>query len=106
MIVGFILSWNPYVLYLGAFLSFIGAILVIIGRESFDWEHHRNVVNAVVLYILSVLTGIILLFSFITSLPSAIGSAFAIKRTFSDYLIGLPDHCVSNLIYRRGYACV
>lgn len=89
LVVGFVLSWIPYILYLGALISFIGAILVIIGREAFGGNHGRNVVMAVVIYILSTLAGISVYLYFEGSLPAAIVSASALKGLFNTYLVSL-----------------
>lgn len=89
LIIGLVMSWIPYILYLGAFLSFVGAILVILGRDAFGGGHGRNVVIALVLYIIATLAVLIAAAAFIGSLPSIIGSAATIKGAFASYLIEL-----------------
>jgi hypothetical protein len=55
LLIGALLGWIPLgISIIGAIISFIGAILVIIGRAAFGAKHSRNVVIAVVLYILSI----------------------------------------------------
>lgn len=60
LMVGALLSWLPFGIGLiGSLLSLIGAILVILGRRAFGPVHSRNVVVAVIVFILSIVAIII-----------------------------------------------
>lgn len=54
LMIGALIGWIPFgISIVGALLSLIGAFLVIFGRRAFGAKHSRNVVVAVVVYILS-----------------------------------------------------
>jgi len=71
LIIGLLLSWIPYILYIGGILELIGVILVIIGREAFGVRHGKYVIYAVVIYSIGFVAGFILGFSFATTIVSA-----------------------------------
>ena len=50
LVVGLLLSWIPYIQYIGWILELIGVILVIIGRDAFGARHGQYVIYAVVIY--------------------------------------------------------
>ena len=50
LVVGLLLSWIPYVQYIGWILELIGVIFVIIGRDAFGARHGQYVIFAVVIY--------------------------------------------------------
>lgn len=60
LMIGALLSWLPlYIGLIGSLLSLIGAILVILGRRAFGVAHSRNVVVAVILFVLSIVALIV-----------------------------------------------
>src|SRR5947209_16915521 len=74
LLIGGLISWIPLVGILGALLLLIGAILVIIGRKAFGSTHARNVVIAIVLYLVGILVGIIAAVLFTAAVFSAVAS--------------------------------
>lgn len=94
LMIGALLGWIPFgISFIGAILSFIGAILVIIGRKAFGAKHSRNVVVAVVLYILSIvgliIVGIIFAVALLGSiLPGTLPTAAALQGAIDTLLIG------------------
>lgn len=87
MIAGLILSWIPIILYIGGLLEFIGAILIILGRDAFGEKHSGYVVMAILLFIIYFFGTIAILMSLGSSIPSVIYSASAFISTFREYLI-------------------
>lgn len=54
LLIGALISWLPYVGFIGGFCTLIGAILVIIGRRAFGSMHQRNVVISILLFIVGI----------------------------------------------------
>lgn len=71
LVIGFALSWIPYVDVIGGLLALIGIILVFLGRAGFGPIHHRDVVIGGVLYLLTLLGVLILAVSFVAAIISA-----------------------------------
>lgn len=95
LMIGALLGWIPLgISFIGAILSFIGAILVILGRRAFGAKHSRNVVVAVVLYILSIVglfaVGLIFAVALVGSLlPGATApTADALTAAVNSLLVG------------------
>lgn len=51
--IGLFIGWIPYINYLGAFLVFLGAIFILIGRSAFSAQHDLYALLAFILVILS-----------------------------------------------------
>lgn len=64
LIIGFLLSWIPYVNYVGSVLALVGVLLVFLGRRAYGPEHHRFVVLGSVLVFLGVVGGFVASLSF------------------------------------------
>ena len=94
LLIGGLISWIPLVGILGALLLLIGAILVIIGRKAFGSTHARNVVIAIVLYLVGILVGIIAAVLFTAAVFSAVASqnpttlGDALASAFNTLLVG------------------
>jgi len=66
--VGFLIGWVPVIGAVGALLSLIGAILVILGRKAFGDRHSNFVLVSVILYIAAlVLTGVFVAWFFVVT---------------------------------------
>lgn len=72
--IGFALSWIPYILYIGGLLALIGIIFLFLGRRGFGQLHHRNVVIGGVLFVLTLLAGIIVAVGFVAGVISQLPS--------------------------------
>ncbi len=91
--IGSALGWIPVISLLGGFLVLVGAVLVILGREAFGASHSRNVVLALVLYLIGLFGVFILAASFAGSLEAAVALpasevAGAVSQAFDSFLIG------------------
>ncbi|MEE9163257.1 MAG: hypothetical protein V3U17_00445 [Thermoplasmata archaeon] len=51
LFIGVLLSWVPYVGFVGGIIFLVGAILVILGRKAFGPAHSRNVLIALALFV-------------------------------------------------------
>ncbi len=95
LIIGVLLAPVPYIGVIGSLLSLIGAILVILGRNAFGPKHSRNVIWAIVIYIVGgvifFIGGIVYAFEVISDARLANGdlSVFsaALTSAFQDLLI-------------------
>ena len=67
LVIGFFTSWIPFVGAIGGLLEFIGAIMVILGRHAFGPEHSRNVLWAVIIFIVGIVAGVVAVFVVIFS---------------------------------------
>ena len=52
LLIGALVSWLPYVGFIGSFCTLIGAILVILGRKAFGHDHRRNVLISILLFVI------------------------------------------------------
>jgi len=89
LLVGGLLSWIPIIQFIGALLSFIGAILVILGRKAFGAMHARNVVLAIVLVFVGITGFIVLGITFALSVFSAGQTPQEIARALGSALNNL-----------------
>jgi len=94
LLIGSLLSWIPFINFVGGLLLLIGAILVILGRKAFGPAHSRNVVASIVVFIVGIVGGFVVGFAFaITVLTISPGSpasvvAETIRSAFNTLLIG------------------
>ncbi len=72
LVIGFALSWIPFITFIGSILAFIGIIFVILGRGGYGDEHRRNVVIGGLLFFLVLIATVVLAVWFIAALLSAI----------------------------------
>ncbi len=75
LVIGFAISWIPYVGTIGGLLALVGIIFVFLGRRGYGEAHHRYVVVGGVLYVLTLFAGIILGVSFVLGLISQVPPA-------------------------------
>lgn len=86
-IIGFALSWIPYIQYLGLLLIFIGLILLILGRDAFSQRHGAFVILGFILLIATFALSFILAFSLFFSLLANLGSTSGVESAFKSFLI-------------------
>lgn len=94
LIAGALLSWIPIISIIGGLLALVGAILVILGRDAFGAAHSRNVMIAVVLYIIGFFAILLIAISFAASLTAASSlpaseAPGAITDAFRGYLLAV-----------------
>src|SRR5207249_9296881 len=73
LVIGVLISWIPFAGAIGGIVGFIGAILVLVGREPFGEVHVRNTTLALIFFI-SVISVTIL--GFFYALVYGLSSAF------------------------------
>ena len=93
LMIGALLGWVPFgISIIGALLSFIGAILVILGRKAFGARHSRDVVVAVVVYILSfvalIVVSVVFTIATLGSIVSTTPTAADLEGAVNTLLIG------------------
>ena len=96
MLIGGLISWIPFIGLLGSLLLLIGAILVILGRKAFGATHSRNVIIAIVVFFVGIISAIaigvmlgVALYAASTgsSDPATVANAFV--NALNNFLIGL-----------------
>ncbi len=55
--IGFLFAWIPLLGFIGDFFEFAGAIIVILGRNSFGQTHARNVIWAMIISVIALAAG-------------------------------------------------
>ena len=93
LMIGALLGWVPYgISLIGGLLSLIGAILVILGRRAFGARHSRDVVAAVVLYILSfvalIVVSVVFAIATVSSMFGTVPTAADLEGAVNTLLIG------------------
>jgi len=93
MAIGSALGWIPVISILGGLLVLVGAVLVVLGREAFGVAHERNVVIAIVLYLMGLVGEFILAGSLLSSIETAAylpptDAASAVMGAFDGFLVG------------------
>lgn len=54
LVIGFFLSWIPFIGIIGDILEIVGALMVILGRHAFGREHARNAFWSLIIFIVGV----------------------------------------------------
>ncbi len=72
MFIAALLSWLPFVSFVGIILVLVGAILVILGRKAFGPAHSRNVLLALVLFLGGIVGLVVVVFSLFNALQTAV----------------------------------
>jgi hypothetical protein len=93
LMIGALLGWAPFgISIVGGLLSLIGAILVILGRKAFGARHSRDVVAAVVVYILSfvglIVVSVIFAIATISSVFGTVPTVADLEGAVNTLLIG------------------
>src|SRR6267143_6793331 len=73
LVVGVLISWIPFAGAIGGIVGFIGAILILVGREPFGEDHVRNTTLALIFFIVGITVTI---FGFFYALVYSVSSAF------------------------------
>jgi len=96
MVIGFALSWIPYVDFIGGLLVLIGLILVFLGRRGYGPDHEHDATVGAVLIFLSVLASFILAVALVIGIVDAVQTpgatpssvASALDAALDDAFIG------------------
>jgi hypothetical protein len=97
LVIGFALSWIPYVSFIGDILAFVGIILVIVGRHGYGPEHRRDVVVGGVLFVITLIAAVGLAVWFVAALLGAVSvngttltiSNSALQNDFLVFFVGI-----------------
>jgi hypothetical protein len=54
LMIGSLLSWVPFAGAVGGLVGLIGAIFIIIGRDAFGPDHARNVIVAIIVFVVGI----------------------------------------------------
>jgi hypothetical protein len=73
LVIGVLISWIPFAGAIGGIVGFIGAILVLVGREPFGEDHVRNTTLALIFFTVGITVTI---FGFFYALVYSATSAF------------------------------
>src|SRR3989475_10506369 len=86
LVIGVLISWIPFAGAIGGIVGFIGAILVLVGREPFGEDHVRHTTLALILFIVGITVTIFgFFYALVYGVSSAItgGSSSSILTLFS-----------------------
>lgn len=84
------MSWIPLIGAVGVLVGLIGAIFIIIGREAFGPDHSRNVIAAIVIFVIAIgvaAVGVVLVF--FTAISTAIANPGSVPVEPTGYTIVL-----------------
>lgn len=87
--IGSLISWVPFVNFVGGIVILIGAILVIVGREAFGHEHDRNVIIAIIIFVVGIGVAIVAFFVALLTAISTAGTGFTTGQPTIFSLVGL-----------------
>ena len=73
LVVGVLIAWIPFAGFIGGIVGFIGAILVLVGREPFGAEHVRNTTLAIIFFVVGIAVTV---FGFFYALVYSAASGF------------------------------
>ena len=73
LVIGVLISWIPFAGAIGGIVGFIGAILVLVGREPFGEAHVRNTTLALIFFIVGISVTV---FGFFYAVLYGLSSAF------------------------------
>lgn len=73
LVVGVLIAWIPFAGFIGGIVGFIGAILVLVGREPFGTEHVRNTTLAIIFFVVGIAVTV---FGFFYALVYTAGSYY------------------------------
>ncbi len=86
LVIGFALDWIPYIDVIGGLLALIGIIFVFLGRRGYGPLHHRYVVIGGILFVLTVVAGIIFGAAFVAAIFSQVPPAGSSLSSFGSAL--------------------
>ena len=73
--IGSLISWIPFIGAIGGLVGLIGAIFIIIGREAFSPDHARNVIAAIIVFVIGIgIAAVGAVLVFFTALSAAIAN--------------------------------
>ena len=59
LVIGFFLSWVPFIGIIGDILEIVGALMVILGRHAFGREHARNAFWSLIVFIVGIVVAVV-----------------------------------------------
>lgn len=59
LVIGFMISWIPFIGIIGDILEIVGALMVILGRHAFGREHARNAFWSLIVFIIGVVVAVV-----------------------------------------------
>src|SRR5882762_137499 len=71
LVIGVLIAWIPFAGFIGGIIGFIGAILILTGREPFGADHVRNTTLALIFFVVGI---VVTIFGFFYSLAYGISS--------------------------------
>jgi len=54
LVIGVLIAWIPFAGFIGGIVGFIGAVLVLVGREPFGLDHVRNTTLALIFFVVGI----------------------------------------------------
>jgi hypothetical protein len=89
LVVGFFMEWIPIANFIGALLEIIGAIMVILGRHAFGHYHARNVLWAIIVYIVGIVSTIVAVVAIVFStIATNLGNLNSTRTTTPTFITG------------------
>src|SRR5947208_7602330 len=96
LVIGVLIAWIPFAGFVGGIVGFIGAILVLIGREPFGADHVRNTTLALIFFVVGIAVTIFgsfyaVAYSFASGLGVSAVSLFGIVFVIGGGIFGLSE---------------
>ena len=105
LIIGVLIAWLPFAGFIGGIVGFIGAILVLIGREPFGANHVRTTTLALIFFIVGIAVTVFgFFYSLAYSVSSGIGfsavTLFSIVFVIGGAIFGLSEVLLTYSLQR------
>jgi hypothetical protein len=96
LVVGVLIAWLPFAGFIGGIVGFIGAILVLVGREPFGVDHVRNTTLALIFFVVGIAVTIFgffyaLVYGFSSGLGVSTVTLFSIVFLIGGAIFGLSE---------------
>src|SRR5881628_1512523 len=96
LVIGVLIAWIPFAGFIGGIVGFIGAILVLTGREPFGADHVRNTTLALIFFVVGIAVTIFGFFYALTyGISSGLGASvvglFGIVFVIGGAIFGLAE---------------
>lgn len=104
MMIGSLISWIPFIGAIGGLVGLIGAIFIIIGREAFGHDHSRNVIAAIIIFVVSLgVSAVGFVLVFFAALSSTLANPGSVPVEPTGYtavlLIGAAVFGIAELVF-------
>ena len=105
LVIGVLIEWIPFAGFIGGIVGFIGAILVLVGREPFGANHVRNTTLAIIFFVVGIAVTVFGFFYAVTvgilsGGASPVVDLFAIGIVIGEAIFGLSEVLLTYSLQR------